>query len=442
MGSYQYAFQTHQKGKQAQPKVSLTEVAEYYHKLGINVLPERGKVPAFSWEKWQHQRQTLDDLRKMGWSRSTTTGIGAVCGSVSGNRACVDIDKADGEEILLRVLEALGLAATYPWAVVTPGGGFHVWVHCPELNEALGGKGKLIGNPGGCKQIELRWNRHQSLLPPSRHPNGGTYVFRTGRTPGRPPKTVTWEALQRVAPWGNEIESPRKPADGMVGETGGDLHPYVLAALSGEVEKVRAATEGERNVTLNLAAFALGQLEYAGLTLDMVERELTQAALNTGLPAKGIERTIASGWKAGREKPRNLAGVLPVPHHRERAQADLPAYPVDAIPEPARSYVIAAAKAIGCPVEMVAVPFLAYAGAAIGDRFAIELKRGFRQWAVLWVALVAPPGSAKTPASEAARMPLEALQNEAGERYQKEQEVYEMELAEYEAQKRAGKGGR
>jgi hypothetical protein len=60
---------------------------------------------------------------------------------------------------------------------------------------------------------------------------------------------------------------------------------------------------------------------------------------------------------------------------------------------------------------------------------------------VLWVALVAPPGSAKTPANEAARMPLEVLQDEAGERYQRELEVYEMELAEYEARKRAGKGG-
>lgn len=218
-----------------------------------------------------------------------------------------------------------------------------------------------------------------------------------------------------------------------------DLDPYVRAALAGEVARVQAATEGARNDTLVRAAFSLGQLEQAGLTFEVARTALSAAARATGLKPTEINNTIKSGWKAGREKPRDLSGVLPVPHHLTCEQADLPAYPVEVLPEPAQAYVIGAAKAIGCPVELVAVPFLAYAGAAIGSRFAIELKRGFRQWPVLWVTSVAPTGSAKTPANEAARLPLEELQDEAQERFQAELAAYELAVAEREERRRAKK---
>ncbi len=65
------------------------------------------------------------------------------------------------------------------------------------------------------------------------------------------------------------------------------------------------AVNGERNHTLNLAAFRLGQLVQAGhLAEDDVRADLTDAALKAGLGARETERTIASGLNGGAEKPR------------------------------------------------------------------------------------------------------------------------------------------
>jgi len=80
---------------------------------------------------------------------------------------------------------------------------------------------------------------------------------------------------------------------------------YTLAALSGELEKVLAATPGRRNDTLNRAAFSLGQLVGAHLLDDAIARdELLSAAGLIGLSRTEAERTITSGLTAGARQPR------------------------------------------------------------------------------------------------------------------------------------------
>jgi hypothetical protein len=104
------------------------------------------------------------------------------------------------------------------------------------------------------------------------------------------------------------------------------------------------------------------------------------------------------------------------------------AFPLDVLPIPVRVYVQAAAEALGAPSEMIAVPLLAYAGATIGSGQRIELKPGYWQRPIIYAAVVAPPGSMKTPAQDAARYPLDVLQREAIERYKEELKGYEREL--------------
>ncbi|WP_238177350.1 hypothetical protein [Kribbella sp. VKM Ac-2566] len=80
---------------------------------------------------------------------------------------------------------------------------------------------------------------------------------------------------------------------------------YTLAALTGELERVLAATPGHRNDTLNRAAFALGQLVGAQLLDQRIARdELTSAADRIGLPRSEAQRTITSGLTAGIRCPR------------------------------------------------------------------------------------------------------------------------------------------
>jgi hypothetical protein len=94
-----------------------------------------------------------------------------------------------------------------------------------------------------------------------------------------------------------------------------ELTRYVHAAVQGEISKVLAATAprttgarrapGNRNDTLNRAAFALGQLVGAQvLDRQLAERELAAAARQVGLGPVEAARTIHSGLTAGARRPR------------------------------------------------------------------------------------------------------------------------------------------
>lgn len=97
----------------------------------------------------------------------------------------------------------------------------------------------------------------------------------------------------------------------------------------------------------------------------------------------------------------------------DSATLKVPPFPIEVLPEHARAYVESQARCIGVPTEMIAMPLMAFFGSMIGNRLFIQLKSGFHQYASLFLAIVAPPGSAKSPALNAARWPLDKLQTEA-----------------------------
>ena len=80
---------------------------------------------------------------------------------------------------------------------------------------------------------------------------------------------------------------------------------YGRAAVESEVQRVLVAQEGSRNITLNRAAFRLGQLIAARVAdFDDVVDELLGAAERTGLPPTESQRTIASGLMVAAGHPR------------------------------------------------------------------------------------------------------------------------------------------
>jgi hypothetical protein len=94
------------------------------------------------------------------------------------------------------------------------------------------------------------------------------------------------------------------------------LGPALARALSGEIERVRAAVEGGRNHALNKAAFHLGQLIAAGaLPEPLACAELYEAAsahFGVGTPpftAAYARSVINAGIAAGKRKPRPLAAL-------------------------------------------------------------------------------------------------------------------------------------
>ena len=107
-------------------------------------------------------------------------------------------------------------------------------------------------------------------------------------------------------------------------------------------------------------------------------------------------------------------------------------FPVDALPEPVRSFVDAGARAIGCDVSYLALPLLTAIAAAIGNTRRLELKRGWSVPPILWGAIVGESGTAKTPAFQLVLRPVRERQRKALERHAEEMKRYEADLARWE----------
>jgi hypothetical protein len=93
---------------------------------------------------------------------------------------------------------------------------------------------------------------------------------------------------------------------------------YGQAALREETTRVAAAHPGNRNDTLNRAAFNLGQLVAANLLpADTVMTALANAAERCGLPGNEAHRTIRSGMVSGIRRPRSQRSAPPGRYERD-----------------------------------------------------------------------------------------------------------------------------
>jgi hypothetical protein len=115
---------------------------------------------------------------------------------------------------------------------------------------------------------------------------------------------------------------------------------------------------------------------------------------------------------------------------------EAPAFPVEAMPSSCRPLIEEATGALGCAPELVALPMLATVSSAIGTSRVVEIKGGWREWAALFVAVVASPGAMKTPAAKVAKKPAFERQRELGRAYAEEKEEWKRELREWEVEKR------
>lgn len=110
-----------------------------------------------------------------------------------------------------------------------------------------------------------------------------------------------------------------------------------------------------------------------------------------------------------------------------------PEFPIEAFPIPIRRWLDAGARSIGVPVEMVAMVFLPLVGGMIGNRLQIQLKQGFTQLPVLWVAVITDPGRGKSPALNHARRLFNRMQTKALEAYRAALADFEDEEARWKA---------
>lgn len=93
----------------------------------------------------------------------------------------------------------------------------------------------------------------------------------------------------------------------------------------------------------------------------------------------------------------------------QRVQPVLP-FPTSALPGLLARFVTTAAAALPCPPDFIGVMMLAVMGSLIGRKRQIEIKKGWREYALLWVAIVARSGERKSPAFALVTEPLRLIQ--------------------------------
>jgi Bifunctional DNA primase/polymerase, N-terminal len=205
----------------------------------------------------------------------------------------------DGKGVLGRLCDHYG----QPWpfvtfTVTTPSGGTHLYFTAPQGQVLRNTAGRL----GWC--IDTRAAGGYVVAPGSMIA-GRSYVVVSAASPAPLPLWIAARLAEPVTSSRPDRLPPRQVAV---------MARYGRAALDRETRRVAHARRGQRNDTLNRAAFALGQLTAAGfLDAELVYAELFDAACKTGLDRdpgcrpRGIDRTIRSGLTAGARKPRGSA---------------------------------------------------------------------------------------------------------------------------------------
>ena len=106
------------------------------------------------------------------------------------------------------------------------------------------------------------------------------------------------------------------------------------------------------------------------------------------------------------------SGGWPSPQQLEKP-VDVSPFPMDIFPESIRLFIRQVSESMGCPPDLVGGSCLAAVSGALGTRRRIALKDGWKEWGVIWLALVADTGSMKSPGDEkAAITPLKVIHNE------------------------------
>ncbi|QQM42742.1 bifunctional DNA primase/polymerase [Streptomyces liliifuscus] len=204
----------------------------------------------------------------------------------------------DGADVLAVLCERHGQPfPTDTYTVRTWSGGRHLYFAAPE--------GEPLRNTAGDSARGLGWKVDTRaaggyVVAPGSIVNGHRYATVHDMPVAPLPDWLT--NLLRPAPL-----PPQRPVT--VPLTIRDRRgKFLNAAVNGELARVTGSGEHQHNNALYIASVALGQL-VAGGELDAYEvtEKLAEAALSVGQGEREARRTIASGLRAGANRPRRVA---------------------------------------------------------------------------------------------------------------------------------------
>jgi hypothetical protein len=255
---------------------------------------------------WEPRATTRKQWITNGWS-TTPYNVGIACGP--SRLVVVDLDTPKpgdtppsewdrpGIRTGADVLAALAVEAGQPYpgdtyTVSTPSGGTHLYFTAPagiEFRNTAGSLGWLVDTRAGGGYV----------VAAGSEVNGRGYVVEVD---GPAAELPAW-LVDRLRPAGLP---PQRPVQ--VTLPNGRAGAYLRAAVEAELARVTGSPARGHNTALYRASIALGQLVAGG---DLDERDvtawLTDAADRVGQRPGEAARTIASGMRAGAQRPRKVA---------------------------------------------------------------------------------------------------------------------------------------
>ncbi len=303
---------------------ALVDAALAYAAEGVPVFPcrETSKRP-YTTHGFKEATTDAEQIRRW-WAKWPGAMIGMPTGAASGVWA-LDIDDPGAfEPACPFTLPATRRSDT--------GKGYHLhFAYREEIRNAQrpgnGGAWPIPELPGA----EVRGEGGYIILPPSRHPSGRLYRWANDNQPASAPAELVAIvtaprgkgkrpsiASASTAPISNAAAPPRPPVD---------EHPYALAALEGECEAIRCATDGGQEATLNRAGLKIGHFVGGGVLRHETARARLIAAglqMPSHNPADPwtpeiIMAKVDRALRDGMAEPKGVPDASPEPLRFDRA---------------------------------------------------------------------------------------------------------------------------
>jgi hypothetical protein len=267
----------------------LGDAAVEFAKEGLNVFPlaRLTKVPRRGSAGLYEATDDIHQIREW-WNADPYANIGVRTLRL----AVVDLDSYQPQfsdswdEFVVRTRPEC-LPAT--WVSRTGRGGSHYWYRLtdPEHRNLKNGYTSSLpidGNTVRHPHIDLKCSGGSYVVAPPSVTHSGRYGWvRRGKLAGAP----AW------------LRGPLPPSNRSLGAPPIARRGRPARRVAALLDLIAAAPVGERNSTLNWAAFRLADVVIAGMLSDDLARDsLLEAAADAGLPAREAERTIHSAFAA------------------------------------------------------------------------------------------------------------------------------------------------
>jgi hypothetical protein len=393
-----------------------------YEKLGWSVVPlvSRHKFPpkGVTWKDRQTKRATPDEIRQW-WKNHPDADVGMITGAVSKTDS-IDLDGPMAADILEG---ETGIELPESISFKTGNGEQRLFKH---HGGGLKTKARYAGDGNG-SGVDLKTDGGLTVLPPSTHKNGKQYTWNIDPTEmglddleDFPPEVFSFMANQCMDNPGPGQERDR---------------------VDSEKWLKNGIPDGRKHH--DLFRFACKKIS-EGLAYDKVLALTTTVARNSKpQPKDGPEhaarvRVDEAFQKYGQE---NIADPVEgdPPTDITRPIPPAPKFPMQCLPDAARSYAEDVSHRMQVSPDMIVIPMLIQFAGLIGSGVALRAKSqdDWVERACLWGYIVAHKGSMKSPAFQAGTKELRRIQAEKAEEYKEELAEWKKGLEEFNLRKKA-----